>query len=851
VPLCRCPKDCHTQIHSGSNALQTTSIENESSRLSNIDPDDNPYADAVAKAAAAAAAATSSPAAPAKKEKAAEPWYWLRYLNGASVESGPNFVPPIASGAPRKVMIFPGTVSDGVAARSLVTDIKSIQVDAAGDRVDVDTNGPISTENENQANAVQALEILNNKKIYVEQIDTDYTSESDDETPLTAASAKKNNLDLKISHGCLVSASPSVVFSNSRFGRDQSPFSVSLVTGASTKVGKVEIKDRGSYDLAADWILGYYAANNDTYDAKKGDEVFGGAILHTVFYDVPEANGKKIDLQWIQFSPTYFAVDRTGNNATLTDHFDPVALDKGGFLPELDFESSLYYLWSFFSCYQKDHIPKVDPSVALTRLPRPPDPAAIPERCPIIQSSTKNDTGKPGYDSWPHLGFPTFKEDSTGVEGDIKITLESKDSEGTSPEFNPVPSLTVAGGKYLDHDYYNVKVSPQWTDKFATIDPLKGTNEKLTFGPDLSRQVALTGTTVKQTWSGALDFSIPEFGLYVSKVRSDHATPGKPAPDDDRWDYSNAFDLTTGVAATKNNAVGPTAVNTDEYSATAHLQQLMHFHELILDDNNKPYSCYIKNDSTVVPSTIDVESDLNEWVKPDESTQNSNFFTSVAGSFHTGGDIPVPVQYISGVDEAPEYIRGDLTFSGGGIFDVAPDTDRFYGGNTPSGTQATDLPSPTVRSFGTGKLGVYPDAGTKQAGTISFADTNFTLALPFPGLAFPFLDPDASKKVEGFIEPLNHNNQGIVDNLANRDELDYVANYEDKFAVHPLFTCDAAWLGGPSNYHDRSLVSVGGGAEFTLAIVNFDILYEGTLHDSAHQPHSENIIAQISYDIHF
>jgi hypothetical protein len=784
--------------------------------------------------------------APPPKKKPAPQWYWARYIHEKPPELADASARTIRSevvGTSPALFIYPEHVPDA----NLINDVQSIKVDVSGASIHLDHSNLPSNEQENEDYAKRVLKVLGNPDLYNKPQTDDDKTLSNPSPNATSGSEKDYKFGLS---DCLVSGSPSVDFSNTRFGRDSSPVSVSLVTGSTTQVANVVVRPGKNYAQTARWVLAYYAANNDTYDAKKGDEVFGGAILHTVFEDVPDNHNRVLNLKWVQFTPTYFAIDRTSNNATITDHFDPVSIDKFGLLPEADFGASWHYLLSFFSFYQDDHIPKVDPAVAVTPLPKPPEPAPVPTMCPLFPTdgnSAGNQGGGYGYDSLPHPGFPTFKEDSTGVEGDIKIVLTPK--EPATP-FNPVPTISISGGKYFDHDYYNVTASPSWSDKLETIDPLTGQNEKITFGPEYNRQVALMGTNIKTTTGGALDFAIPEFGQIIGRGPIDLAHPDQPAPDDDHYDYSNALDLTAGAASTKNNATGPTAVDTTEYSGTAHVEQLWHFHEPITDANGKPSKWYQKSDGTQVPSTIDLECDLNEWVKPAESTQHSNYFTEGAGSFHTGGDIPAPVKYISGLDEAPEYIRTDATLSGGGIFDVAPDTDRFYGGNTPTGGSGTTLPSPIVRSFGSGKLGVYPNAGTKTAGAVDFANANLTIALPFPGLAFPFLDPDAAANVDKLLT-VNSSHQAVTSNLANKDQLDYIANYEDKFSFHPIVTCDAAWLGGPANFHDRNLISIGGGGEFTFEVFNIDILYETTLHDSSHQPLSENIIAQVSYDIHF
>jgi hypothetical protein len=247
--------------------------------------------------------------------------------------------------------------------------------------------------------------------------------------------------------------------------------------------------------------------------------------------------------------------------------------------------------------------------------------------------------------------------------------------------------------------------------------------------------------------------------------------------------------------------------------------------------------------------------DLNEWTKPAEATQNSNFYTSAVSRLHVGADLPVPP---CGNDTA-EFIRADTFLTGGGVMGVAPDTDRFYGGNTGGqGDAGSDLPGPVIRSFGTGKLGVFPTSSkAKQApvGALSFANLDVTLAFPIPGLAKPFLDPEEAAKLNHIFDPLSSDPavRELDPGLANRDEINFVANYDYWFSAKPLFTMDAAWLGGPPNDRDRSLISVGGGAEFSMAVLNLDVLYEVTLHDTSarQQPLGENIIVQLTYDIHF
>jgi hypothetical protein len=619
------------------------------------------------------------------------------------------------------------------------------------------------------------------------------------------------------------------------------------------------------YAYVASWILANYAANNTTSDAQKGDEVIGLTFLHADKYVDPGT--KTLSLH---FTSCYFATGKS-KDTTITHSFDPVTIGKD-LSPNVDTNALAHYI--------------IGPNLsALTSEPAnnrstatKPGNTASSGGAEVTPLPKDADVGKPSALEFPYglpkPGFPSFKTDSTGTDATITLTFAPKDpppnpaggnnsdnkknTDGWSLA-NPFPTLSVNGGTYLDKDFYNVTVSPMWTwkhtDKDAVPLPAPGA---ACLTEEQKKAAALNKIDFDSvTAGGQYSRSLQPIASGVKLTQGEMATASVKGSDR-KGSFSYAIDEAAGYNTNSNEITGKQAVNTGEYSGATHAQELWHayLNTKNLNMTDRPdvdESNSAGSGDGVNSHMISMEFDLSQWVKPASVTQNSNFYTSAAANAHFGADVPVDPTFFSGIENSPEFLRVDASLTGGGIMGESPDNDRFYGGNTSSAGGVTDAPSPVVRSFGTGKLGLLPAsklAVGKTAGAISYANANVTIAFPLPGLARRFLtDEEASTLNNLFTDPCHP----LPDNDSNQDQINYIANYDDLFSLRPVFTCDAAWLGGPAYFRDRNLVSVGGGAELSCTVINFDILYEVTLHDSyaRQQPLGENIIAQISYDIHF
>jgi hypothetical protein len=593
--------------------------------------------------------------------------------------------------------------------------------------------------------------------------------------------------------------------------------------------------DLSLYSYVSDWILADYAANNSTPESASGKEFCSFATARVDFEQVS-------DHRRVHFYPMY----ATGQlpASTIAHSFD--ATPKGsGF--DLDMIALLPYIYGWLEG-SGNQAPCV-----IHGSPRP-DPSALGPMTgawPVGSSPGLRDSSgstaqsKTSGFQLPYKfsppSFPDFGSDSSGTYVNSSYTVTPVKQNGWWP------SLDLKGGIYFDHDYYNGTAGLTWsipTEKTGdtatssadtisapahvapTTDDTVATNWTDTLGPQVSRTVQPNGNST----------ATKDAALMTGKIILTHG------------DDSYTWQESAGVGRSLNAA---TNVATDEYYGTTYTQQLWGEHfplDWPLTSKAKAPDGSVKRDP---PHFLTMQIDMNEWLKPAQATQTESFYTANAARLHLGADVP------SGTFcDAPQFIRVDAMLTGGEIGGNAPDTDRFYGGNTGGqGNSSADLPSPVVRSFGTGKLGVYPSTlgpNAKEAGPTSFANANCTIV--FPGLAVPFLSDADADQLNKIFDPNNANAKEVLDSgEVNRDLINYIANYDDRFSAKPIFTCDAAFLGGPNGYANRNLVSVGGGVELSITALNLDILYEVTLHDTAaaQQPLGENIIAQLSYDIHF
>ena len=384
------------------------------------------------------------------------------------------------------------------------------------------------------------------------------------------------------------------------------------------------------YGYMADWITASYTANNSTPEAQAGKEVFASTPVNVLIFNV----GKK---RRFDFYPTYF----TGTLKQATVNHDFAVVPKGASL-DIDYLTFFPYIWSF-----------LDPEIRGS-------PAAPPETsAPVIpvaatDALTASDKSplpekKPLY-TFPLPGLPTFNYDASGASAGIDLNLTPGD-----PTNKDLPSLEVSGGKYFDYDFYNVNTNLSW--KFTPfVDPVATSADELAFDPKDIGGSGRTTTDQLSSWKGSFG---PQFARSVTPNGESSAskTSGMAAfsIEKDVADDSYKWTQTAGISANSNYATG---VSTDEYSGTTYAQQLWREH-IPWFFGGSPGD-YDKEEKTPPANVVTMQIDLNEWTKPAEATQNSNFYTSAASRLHVGADFPVPP---CGNDTA-EFIRADTLLDG-------------------------------------------------------------------------------------------------------------------------------------------------------------------------------------------
>jgi hypothetical protein len=302
-----------------------------------------------------------------------------------------------------------------------------------------------------------------------------------------------------------------------------------------------------------------------------------------------------------------------------------------------------------------------------------------------------------------------------------------------------------------------------------------------------------------------------------------------------------AYSAISTPVGTSAKASTASAQNTDEYSGTGFFQQLFYLGDgmAALKKNDPDESTGTFDPSKLGPNG---ELDLNAWFKPTESSQNSNFYADILSRAHVGVDVPTPDFFPGPI----EFLRLDFSLTGGGIVGVSPTYDRFNAGsNLNEAVTTPDIPAqPTVRSLGTNSANVYNPA-SKTSGATSYGNASFTVAIPVPYLSWTVYHRHDNEATTGGLTAAG------LDNIAEQNNLDYVSYYADILSLRPLLACDAAYLGAPSGFQDRSLVSLGAGGELSLGPLNVDFLYAKTYVDTSTQTKSANLTVQVTYDIHF
>jgi hypothetical protein len=794
-------------------------------------------------------------------------WYWRNYREKPA-KHGAAPAPTLAT--------YPGTTGTplSVMAQAKGTDTAVVlpqeaqkTIDNVGAKVEAWSNAQELSTN---APAVPCNGVLNGLKFTVSHLDMSDPRFMKSASPFNIDSGSKTSGTIR---------NPNAFLNNSN------AVTLASDTGNEPKNHRGEfIKKYLMYRYVVGWLLANYAANSPTLGAQKGNEVIGVAALDsTQEVDDSDAN-KPVDS--ITFRPFYCDISSGPTSATITHAFSPTALIKDNDItPEADTQALLDFISGLNAGQAFPDAPDKC-KAASTPAPTPARAAApaglvaaSPSGAPALAApaapspsnpTTTDDSGAkiPAWYSYkPQFKDPKLTSDSTGTDVGITLVLSPPDRSGNKDKskdddtFNPEPTITIKGDTYINADFYNISVAPQWnipfgeTSNAAASPPAKPAaspgaaassntvtdtnpitiNSPLTVGATFSRNQQPNGQATKTTTSGAATFAL--------------------SGSDQLGTFNFTLKESPGVDAVSNNMTGKPAVNTTQIHSTTYSQQVWHAYitkttqGTTLTDTPDLSN---RDREELYKHMISLQMDLDEWINPTDSEQNSDFFTSAAGTAHIGGDIPV---WYTGIDGSPEFIRLDASATGGGIIGEAPSTSQFYGGNTPVAAGPSTLPAPVIRSFGTGRLGLYPDMGTHVSGTagaVSFANANFTLAIPV-GLSWRFLsDKDDGARLFGLFNS-NDPKTRLAEDDAAYDDINYVANYDDIFSLKPVFTCDAAWMGAPANYQDRNLVSLGGGAEFSLTSFNLDVLYEATVHDSAakYQRLGENIIVQLSYDIHF
>jgi hypothetical protein len=426
------------------------------------------------------------------------------------------------------------------------------------------------------------------------------------------------------------------------------------------------------------------------------------------------------------------------------------------------------------------------------------------------------------YDSIFKPSYPDISYDKkNGVSQSISIQTKTfaNPNDKKSRDYDPQEGLSFAanGGNSFDHDYYNITAGPTWTfaqkeSPFTSSDLSEIGNPSL--GSNFIRSVSPQGNGTKDVIGGELVGDLKRsFQNKQDQIMLDFAL-----------DYSHI----EGLPVTAK----PPSVDTDEYSGTFFFQNILYFPNRTRDE--------------VVASTdrwADGEVDSSAWLRPAESTQNSNFYADGLAKVHLGMDVPVL--------DTHQVVRVDWSLTGGGIVGVSPATSRFFAGsnlNESAQEAANTVPSPVIRSLGTNTGGVY-SVSSKLGGATSYANQDLTIALPLPFAPFcssTVLQEDGER--HDFMMQCVDLFEGDV---PAENNLYYIGNYETFFSIKPLVTCDAVWLGAPNGFSDRSITSVGAGGEITLGVLNFDIVYAKTVFDTSTQTKSANLTFQATYDIHF
>jgi len=428
---------------------------------------------------------------------------------------------------------------------------------------------------------------------------------------------------------------------------------------------------------------------------------------------------------------------------------------------------------------------------------------------PVVQAVAKV---LPRFPSWLSMSLPAFDNDSSyGFSQSTDVTIKPPDSK--------VWSFDIAGQNSFSHDYYQVSGTAK-----ETVNDVTSLTEKV------GKEILPKGGSVENDISGEAGAA---FNLLDSKNLS-------------RANADDAYTLKLGTDA-KATEKTLNSKTTDEYSLTLDPQAVYYF----FDPAPSP--------DVGTGLGYDGEVDGTTWVVPTDSAPGG-YYTNADGRVHVGCDLdaekwPGFTRPDASGTVSPQMLRLDAALSGGGVLGPIPSqSDYIYGGNNLTEGIASGLPSPVVRSIGSNQAAVYSRTGGKS-GADSYANFNFTAALPVPGLPLSYGVVRQNNCVDGVENALSTKPdpggaKPSEDPSIAQDRLDYLANLYG-FSFKPLFVCDAAWMGAPRGFRNRSLVAVGGGGEFSVGALNFDLVYATTVVDSAHQPPGENIVFQVTYDWHF
>ncbi len=372
------------------------------------------------------------------------------------------------------------------------------------------------------------------------------------------------------------------------------------------------------YDSAARWVLSYYAANSNASNASSG-EAGAAAFLWKSYRNV---NQDGIPTE-IVYTMEYAGIpQKNGNITSITS-----------VVPDADFQSLADFLSTSI----------LGPTTPLKlsgagSLPAPYEDtgAAVAAADTKEMAGAKpvaGDQSSSGSSGFPYkfskIGLPPkYSTDNTGIEIGDSVTFSRRSDNEAMPK-----TITLSGDGYIDKPYYDFTFDPSWSTGPLTIDPTYA----------LSRVPQGVNTLWSQ--SGAVK------------------TSGS-------WDLPDSLfkvsgNLNLSFNEQRNNATGPSLVDTDDYRGTAQFTEA----------------------GTLFSSATWLNSmSFGEWLEGDHSTQMGDDFAPAAASAEYKGDIECPWS-------TQELVQYDIVLSGGGIMGEAPGTSRIYGGNT-SGTTSLGIPGP-------------------------------------------------------------------------------------------------------------------------------------------------------------